>query len=485
MKRHSGIVWLLLAWQSCFSLSGQGGGQELKVTLRDQSLIAGKAISLEITIHTSLGALTIPINQIESISYSQGLQSLAQVKTRNRNLIRGITYQSIALQSKGITHEFMASSIQTLEALNAKESTSENQASQYVILRDGSMLSGRVLQQSIPFASGSRHEEIEIPMIESLRFGRNPKEVTIHQRDGSQREAKIEIDVIQFRLDLTAEIDISIWDIQAVHCREGFTPVKVQQAFAGDRQSPLNRAPTPPPFDNLVWIPPGRFTLGSETNELGRGSDEGPQTEVTLTHGFWMSKFEVTQAEYTALLGSNPSTFQQDNQQPVEKVSWHDALAFCRQKTTAARDAGSLPVGLVFRLPTESEWEYACRAGSSTRYSYGNDLSNSDLMQYAWFVENSDSSPHPVGRLEPNPWGLHDMHGNVWEWCYDQWQYAYPGGKTDNFSAAEDGWLRVARGGSWLYSADNCRSANRDDYGPNNRCSDIGFRFVLAAPLDR
>jgi formylglycine-generating enzyme required for sulfatase activity len=223
--------------------------------------------------------------------------------------------------------------------------------------------------------------------------------------------------------------------------------------------------------------------MGSESNEAGRGSDEGPQTAVTITQGFWMSQFEVTQAEYIGTIGSNPSTFTKDPQQPVEKVNWHEAVAYCRQLTAEATEAGTLPPGHIFRLPTEAEWEYACRAGTSTRFSYGDDPSDSELGEVAWYVENSNSSPHPVGQLEPNPWGLYDMHGNVWEWCYDQWQYAYPGGKSRNFLASEDGWLRVARGGSWLYSASNCRAANRDDYGPNNRCSDIGFRVVLAPPL--
>jgi len=197
-----------------------------------------------------------------------------------------------------------------------------------------------------------------------------------------------------------------------------------------------------------------------------------------------MAQFEVTQAEYQSVMGSNPSTFTTDPQQPVEKVNWHEAFAYCQRLTEAAEEAGTLPRGYVFRLPTEAEWEYACRAGTDTRFSYGADPSDSELGRYAWYVENSDSSPHPVGQLEPNPWGLYDMHGNVWEWCLDQWQYAYPGGRAEDFRATERGWLRVARGGSWLYSASNCRSANRDDYGPNNRCSDIGFRVVLAPPIE-
>src|SRR5690606_4368903 len=135
-----------------------------------------------------------------------------------------------------------------------------------------------------------------------------------------------------------------------------------------------------------------------------------------------------------------------------------------------------LPPGYIYRLPTEAEWEYACRAGTSTRFSYGDDPTTAALRDYAWFIGNSDSSSHPVGQLQPNPWGLHDMHGNVWEWCLDIWGASYPGGSIPDYTGPAEGWLRVARGGSWLYDPAFSRSANRDDYGPENRCSDIGFR---------
>ena len=485
MKCHSGIVSLLLAWYSITGLTGQGKNSEFKITLKDQSSHVGLALSEELWLHSRIGALKIPMSSIERVIYGKGPQSLDQVRTRNRNLIHGIAHHPITLRSQETTSEFLAATIQTLEENSRRKGAPENEMSQYLLLRDGSMLSGRILSPSIPVRTGVQHGIIEISATESIRFGTDPREVTIYHKNGSERSGTIGIETIPFRLDLTGDLAISIWDIRDLYCREGFTPVSVQRAFSGGEAGTLAEAPSPPPFENLAWIPPGRFTLGSATHELGRGSDEGPQTEITLTQGFWMSKFEVTQAEYTALMGVNPSTFQRDPQYPVEKVSWHDALAFCREKNREAKEAGTLPQGMIFRLPTESEWEYACRAGSSTRFSYGDDLSHSNLIHYAWFVENSDSSPHPVGMLKPNPWGLHDMHGNVWEWCLDQWQYAYPGGKMTDYSAADDGWLRVARGGSWLYSAGNCRSANRDDYGPNNRCSDIGFRLVLAPARDR
>jgi formylglycine-generating enzyme required for sulfatase activity len=166
----------------------------------------------------------------------------------------------------------------------------------------------------------------------------------------------------------------------------------------------------------------------------------------------------------------------------VEKVNWREAVAFCRRLTERERAAGHLPERYVYRLPTEAEWEYACRAGTTTRFSHGDDPGYSLVMDYAWIDANSDSASHPVGLKKPNAWGLHDLHGNVWEWCLDTWRGVLPGGTVTNTTTFPEGTLRVARGGSWLYTARFSRSANRDSYGLLNRCSDVGFRLVLALP---
>jgi formylglycine-generating enzyme required for sulfatase activity len=176
------------------------------------------------------------------------------------------------------------------------------------------------------------------------------------------------------------------------------------------------------------------------------------------------------------VISANPSNATGDPGLPVEKVSWYEAMEFCRKLTQLAETAGKLPPGYTYRLPTEAEWEYACRAGTLTPFSFGEANNDLQLGDYAWFTLNSDSMPHPVGGKRPNPWGLFDMHGNVWEWCLDRWEGTLPGGTVTNQPTVPNGPLRVARGGSWLYDAKACRSANRDDYGPSN----IGFRVVLA-----
>jgi formylglycine-generating enzyme required for sulfatase activity len=224
----------------------------------------------------------------------------------------------------------------------------------------------------------------------------------------------------------------------------------------------------------LVWLAAGSSLVGSLNGERDRGMDEGPQVEVAFGKGFWIGRCEVSQRDYLEVMGVNPSYYVGDLDHPVEKISWHEAMEYCAKRTATERAGGVLPEGFEYRLPTEAEWEYACRAGTSTRFSYGDDPEYLRLGRYAWFNGNSDSTTHPVGLKEPNPWGLYDMHGNVWEWCLDH------GARTGEESGGRSSSLRGARGGSWLYEGRFCRSANRDSYFPGNRCSDLGFRVILA-----
>ena len=229
----------------------------------------------------------------------------------------------------------------------------------------------------------------------------------------------------------------------------------------------------------FVWLSPGQFTMGSPANEMDRASDEGPQTQVTLSRGFLMGKHEVTQGEYLAVMGSNPSNFKGDNNRPVETVSWNDAINYCAKLTELERAAGRLPAGYVYRLPTEAEWEYAARTGTTTRFSYGDDTGYIKLGDYAWYFGNGADTTHSVGQKLANAWGLYDMHGNVWESCLD-WYGSYPGGSLTDPRGPATGSGRVIRGGGWLNGAGYCRAAFRD-YGDTGDWRDfIGFRVVLA-----
>ncbi len=228
----------------------------------------------------------------------------------------------------------------------------------------------------------------------------------------------------------------------------------------------------------MVRIPAGSFTMGSPSGEPGRESDEKTH-RVALTKDFWLGKYEVTQAQWQAVMGNNPSEFKKGGNYPVEQVSWDDAMAFCRK----LNDAGLAPSGWRFDLPTEAQWEYACRAGTTTAFHFGTSLNGTEAnCDGNYPYGTSTKGPFlmatcPVGKYRPNAWGLYDMHGNVWEWCSD-WYGDYGGDATDPVGP-KSGQRRVYRGGSWCLGASYCRAAGRSMYYPADYSLDLGFRLAL------
>ncbi len=217
----------------------------------------------------------------------------------------------------------------------------------------------------------------------------------------------------------------------------------------------------------LAPIPAGTFRMGSDA-----GSDEEkPVHEVKITKPFYMGKCEVTQEQWEAVMGANPSKLK-GAKNPVDSVSWNDCQAFLK-KLNARVQRGK------FALPTEAEWEYACRAGSKTEFGFGDDATQ--LGDYAWFAGNSEKKTHPVGEKKPNAWGLFDVHGNVFEWCEDVWHDGYQGAPADGSAWTEGGEqdVRILRGGAWPFSAKSCLSAARTGYSPGSRWSNAGVRVVL------
>lgn len=211
---------------------------------------------------------------------------------------------------------------------------------------------------------------------------------------------------------------------------------------------------------------------------IAAGSFERPKQRVTLTRDFWLASREVTQGEYAALLGKNPSHFAGKPEAPVEKVSHADALAYCEALTRRERDAGRLPDGYAYRLPTEAEWEYACRAGTTNLFHFGDSAESAG--DYAWTWENSEAATHPVAQKKPNPWGLYDMHGNVWEWCQDWFENYPPGDLTDPIGPAQ-GKTKVFRGGGWNNEARFARCSTRFTMAPASGIHFVGFRVALAS----
>jgi sulfatase modifying factor 1 len=255
-----------------------------------------------------------------------------------------------------------------------------------------------------------------------------------------------------------------------------FPPVWAS-AWGTDRLSPypfVELTLAPGVVTRLRWIPPGSFLMGSPGDEPGRWEAEGPQHYVKLSSGYWLADAPCTQAEWEAVMGTSPSHFKGPDL-PVEQVSWDDCQAFCEK--LRARFPG-----LQARLPTEAEWECACRADTTSAFNDGSpctDLAGADpaLLKLGWFDKNSEGTTHPVRGLAKNQWGLYDMHGNVWEWCAD-WFGDFVSDDQLDPTGADKGVERVDRGGSWSDPAGVCRSACRDGGQPDERIRFLGFRLA-------
>ncbi|RWX51623.1 Formylglycine-generating enzyme, required for sulfatase activity, contains SUMF1/FGE domain [Candidatus Electrothrix marina] len=240
-----------------------------------------------------------------------------------------------------------------------------------------------------------------------------------------------------------------------------------------------------PVTQRMRWIQPGQFMMGSPEDEPGRWDDEGPQHRVTISQGFWLFDTPVVQALWLAVTGENPSKFQSADlvsfDRPVEQVSWNDCQDFLKEINR------KLP-GLDLTLPGEAQWEYACRAGSSTALYTGpieiDDDTAPALDPIAWYSKNSGGETHPAAEKQANDWGLYDMLGNVWEWTADPWHENYQDAPEDGRvwqeeeAGKSDEPRRVVRGGSWGSRARYCRSASRFWFEPGDRFVDLGFRCV-------
>ena len=252
----------------------------------------------------------------------------------------------------------------------------------------------------------------------------------------------------------------------------------ISLSILGDKVGSSFKTHLVPSAGNLemIWVEPDTFMMGSPRGEKGREGNE-LQHQVTLSRGFYLGKYEVTQAQWARVMGNQPSKFKGTNR-PVERVSWYAATKFCKRLTDMERETGRLPPYFAYQLPTESEWEYACRAGTTTAYSWGNGI-NSSRANYNY--GNDPNRPVKVGQFAANPWGFHDMHGNVMEWVSD-WSDSYPEERVLDPMGPATGQRRIKRGGCWGNKANALRSAWRGSEPPGSgQKVDLGFRVALKA----
>ena len=241
----------------------------------------------------------------------------------------------------------------------------------------------------------------------------------------------------------------------------------------------------------MVRIQPGTFQMGSPVTPwnaapLFNQANAQPVHAVTITQPFWIGKYEATQAEYQAVMGSNPSNFT-GPQRPVEQVTWTQAMAYCQALTASEAAAGRVPAGFQYRLPTEAEWEYCYRAGTTTEYWWGQAMACGQAnFWFSYHTNTSCSIGHTanVGSYPANPWGLHDVAGNVWEWCLDSWDLSanYPSSAVSD-PLVSSGPERVRRGGSFGLYSNACRAAHRASGDASGAYNSVGFRVFLAPVL--
>lgn len=274
------------------------------------------------------------------------------------------------------------------------------------------------------------------------------------------------------------------------------------------KPKPVVRSVPPKPGQHIskpfpmIWISPGTFTMGTASSPPPPDGKEGeahsPPRRVTISRGFWMGRHEVTQEEYSQVVKIGmPSRFPRNPRRPVDSIDWLQAVTFCKLLTEQERAAGRLPENHAYRLPTEAEWEYACRAGSVRRFPWGDEPDPKRLKSVAWFEGNVCRANKPSGASardangrygstrnvegkRPNAWGLHDLHGNVWEWCLDAWTDHLPGGEFTDPIETAPGLNRVDRGGGWDSKATQCASDTRVPFPASSRSPMQGFRVVLA-----
>ena len=331
------------------------------------------------------------------------------------------------------------------------------------------VLNGDRVAMVIVLTAGSGYNDSPIVTIEAspkalgIQLAMVPK-LTIEGSAGSQAQVESAVSLAGPWIKWTNVI-VSTEGTVLVDLRSGmearFYRATSQSSGSGTVRNPVG----------FVWIDAGSFTMGSPLSEVGRFPDEVQHT-VTLTSGFWISDHETTQAEYESVMGSNPSNRTGDPNYPVENVTWYNAIEYCRRLTERDRADGKITMQQAYRLPTEAEWEFAARAGS-TGAQYG------DLEAIAWGAFNSGSHTWPVKQKSPSAWGVYDMIGNVSEWCAD-WYGGYPSGNVNDPAGPSSGSTRVRRGSACFFSAKYSRSAYRDKEDPSYRDGDLGFRPVLS-----
>lgn len=470
------------------------------ILFRNKNALRGQVLNENISIATQYGMFSIPVQKCAGISFEKANTNNESVVTVNFNSFTGIITDNTIKFKIGSSGKVISVRKEKIRYIlfkkdaNESELQSKHTKSDLFVMSNGDLISGESIDRKITVETDYGRISLNFSDIEKIETKGEDNVVAIITRTNGEAVQGF-MDTNEISIDL--ELGIKIESIY----KDRFTRIFVDQArkqapaqnnLASSEGAGYDSAIFPvtgEPLEQtininleplvgqkgirmtLALIPAGEFVMGSGAAEKGRKDNEGPVRKVFISKPFYMGIYEVTQEQYNAVMGNNPAKFNgPDN--PVEQVTWKQAMFFCEKISKITK--------MKFSLPTEAQWEYAARAGSQTRFYFGDD--DSELDTCAWYKKNSKKKSHPVGRKKPNKFGLYDMHGNVFEWCMDWYQGNYINLATKDPGGPKQGSNHVIRGGAWHNDSKICRSANRSYGSYDYYDSGIGFRVILLPP---
>lgn len=462
------------------------------IYLRSKDILHGQLLLEKIGLVTPYGTLSIPLRRCAGISFEGTHANVEAVVTVNFNRCTGIVTdhvfrfrisssgKEVLLRKESIAFVVLQKTPGETDFLKSQEKPD------LFVMANGDLLSGKAAEQTIDVRTDYGKIPVPFSEIKEVRMvGERERTAVITKASGDLIRGACETSDISLSLETGQTLPAVYKDefarVFVGRARElapaqfGVRPPATGELDATLPAKPASLDEPSVTLDlgkqaalKLALIPAGKFLMGSPADEAGRDEDEGPQREVILSQSFYMGVHEVTQGQYEAVMGSNPSKFI-DAAKPVECVSWDDAVEFCRRASRRTHQAVA--------LPTEAQWEYACRAGTKTRFGFGDD--DRQLSAWARYGQNAEAGTVVVGSKKPSAWGLYDMHGNVWEWCADWYAGSSVNAATRDPLGPLSGQWRVLRGGSWVNTLEGCRCAARNKSAADARYNAIGFRVVV------
>jgi len=457
------------------------------IYFRSEDVLQGQLLSEKIGLVTPYGTLSIPLRRCAGLSFDAARTPTDAVVTVNFNRFSGIITDHLFRFRIGSSGTVVPIRKETVAFILLKRTVEEtdflkdSEKPDLFLMANGDLLTGKAAEQTADIHTDYGKVAVPFSEIKDVRL--------LPEGDITALVTKTTGNPIRGAWE-TSELSLSleVGQILPAIYKDRFARILVGQARDlapaqfGVRPLDVGATGLQTLLDEptltldlgkqatmkLALVPAGKFLMGSPGDEAGRDEDEGPPRGVVISRPFYMGIHEVTQGQYEAVMGDNPSKFI-DAAKPVESVSWEEAVEFCRKLSRKTHQSVA--------LPTEAQWEYACRAGSKMRFGFGDD--DRQLSGFARYGQGAEAGTVAVGAKKPSAWGLYDMHGNVWEWCADWYASSYVNAATQDPAGPLSGQWRVLRGGSWVNTWEGCRCAARNKSAPDVRYNGLGFRVVV------